>query len=76
MYKNGVVSSMLILSQKSGHLTSNMFAYCLNNPVNRVDENGMFSYYRYLFGVGSVCDQNLGRWNSKLQKYLAEFTIK
>ena len=28
----------------TGVLGTNMFAYCLNNPVNRVDRNGMWSY--------------------------------
>jgi hypothetical protein len=35
-------------------LVSNMFAYCLNNPINRIDEDGYFSYHKSMYlGVGS-----------------------
>ncbi len=35
-------------------LSYNLFAYCLNNPVNRVDVNGNFSVSALLKGLGNV----------------------
>ena len=61
------VNADALVSTGQGLLGNNMFAYCLNNPVNRIDVTGAVSLWYYL-----IIDSDMGFIHRAVQSHIRE----